>query len=53
MKKQHLKSLALRKKSIANITSNQVKGGWTTIQDLSRSCPHNCGSKKLRQIHNK
>lgn len=52
MKRKHLKSLVLKKKSIANITSNEVTGGVTTtstiktIQDLTKSCPHVCGSKK-------
>jgi len=52
MKKQHLKSLQLKKKSIATITTNEVTGGLTTttttttIQDLSKSCLHICGSKK-------
>jgi hypothetical protein len=46
MKQKQLKSLELKKKSIANITSTQIKGGWTTIQALTRSCPHNCGSKQ-------
>ncbi|WP_298517892.1 hypothetical protein [uncultured Kordia sp.] len=46
MKTTNLKSLELKKKSIASITSNEVKGGLTTIQNITRSCPHICGSKK-------
>lgn len=46
MKKQHIKSLVLTKKSIAKITSNEVKGGWTTIGNITNSCPHKCGSQQ-------
>ncbi len=49
MKTKMLKSLELNKKSIAKITSNQVKGGWTTtttIGNITNSCPHKCGSQK-------
>ncbi len=44
MKKNKLKSLKLKKKSIANMTSNQVKGGFITIGNITWSCPHRCGS---------
>ncbi|PTX63101.1 hypothetical protein C8N46_102504 [Kordia periserrulae] len=51
MKTKNLKSLALNKKAIANISSNEVKGGlltttFTTIGDLTKSCPQVCGSQK-------
>jgi hypothetical protein len=47
MKKNQLKSLELKKKSIARITSDKINGGWTTtIQTLTDSCPHVCGSQK-------
>jgi len=50
MKKNNFKSLQLKKKSIAKINSDQLNGGlWpttslSTIRDLTRSCPHVCGS---------
>lgn len=50
MKKNNFKSLQLKKKSIAKITSGQVNGGlWpttslSTIGDITKSCPRNCGS---------
>ncbi|MEM6685405.1 MAG: hypothetical protein AAF617_06375 [Bacteroidota bacterium] len=46
MKKKHIKSLTLVKKSIANITATNVKGGWTTIGNITNSCPHKCGSQQ-------
>jgi len=47
MKKRNLKSLQLKKKSIANMNSNKVKGGWTTIANITKSCPRYCGSVQL------
>lgn len=44
MKKRNLKSLQLKKKSIANINTNEIKGGWTTIANITKSCPQRCGS---------
>ena len=53
MKKNNFKSLQLKKKSIAKITSNHLNGGgiWTTtttslttIGDITKSCPSVCGS---------
>lgn len=51
MKKTQLETLRLNKKSISSLTANELKGkGITTtlstISDISRSCPHNCGSKQ-------
>ncbi|AXG71659.1 hypothetical protein KORDIASMS9_03916 [Kordia sp. SMS9] len=52
MKTKSIKTLTLNKKAIANVSSNEVKGGiWTTttittIGDLTKSCPHVCGSQK-------
>lgn len=51
MKTKKLKSLALNKKAIANITATELKGGiWTTtistIGNITNSCPVKCGSQK-------
>ena len=52
MKKQHLKSLKLNKKSISNFNANTLKGGiitWLNAECRTETCPRSLNCEPATQ----